>query len=152
MRDIAWHEEFDGAFCFGNSFGYYDDEGNAAFLKAVWRSLKAGGRFVLEYPMVLEARLPNFQERGWFQLGNIFFLEDERYDPVRGRIVTEYTFIQDGKVVKRMASHRTYTYREVCELLEASGFVDVQAQGLLKEEPFRLGSESLLLVAGKKTA
>ncbi len=61
------------------------------------------------------------------------------------------TLIQEGKVVKRMASHRTYTYREICELLEASGFVDVRAHGSLKEEPFRLGSETLLLVANKKT-
>src|SRR3990172_3656095 len=42
MRDLPWNEHFDGAFCFGNSFGYLDDEGNAAFLKAVLRSLKPG--------------------------------------------------------------------------------------------------------------
>jgi hypothetical protein len=35
MRDLPWSERFDGAFCAGNSFGYLDDEGNAAFLCAV---------------------------------------------------------------------------------------------------------------------
>src|SRR5262249_53622725 len=39
MRDLPWSNEFDGAFCCGNSFGYLDDEGNAAFLKAVSRAL-----------------------------------------------------------------------------------------------------------------
>ncbi len=42
MRDIDFHEAFDGAYCFGNSFGYLDDAGNAAFLKAVFESLKPG--------------------------------------------------------------------------------------------------------------
>src|SRR5437868_3191629 len=32
MRDLPWEAEFDHAFCFGNSFGYFDEPGNAAFL------------------------------------------------------------------------------------------------------------------------
>src|SRR5262249_26056897 len=54
MRDLPWHGGFDGAFCVGNSFGYLDDEGNAAFLRAVRATLKPGARFVLDTPMVLE--------------------------------------------------------------------------------------------------
>jgi len=152
MRDISWDEEFDGAFCFGNSFGYDDDEGNSAYLKAVARSLKPGARFLLDYPMALEALLPKFQERSWFQFGNIHFLRDGRYDHVSGRIETEYTFIRDGQVVKRPATHRAYTYREVCGMLAEAGFAEVQASGSLSEEPFRLGSTGLFLVATKKTA
>src|SRR5437868_3960234 len=45
MTDLPWREEFDGAFCFGNSFGYLEDEANARFLAAVARALKPGGRF-----------------------------------------------------------------------------------------------------------
>src|SRR6266702_2077566 len=40
MDDLPWQNEFDGAFCFGNSFGYLDDAGNSRFLKAVARALK----------------------------------------------------------------------------------------------------------------
>ena len=100
--------------------------------------------------MVLEALLPKFQERSWAQLGDIFFLEDESYDPAQGRIVTEYTFLQDGKELKRRASHRSYTYREICELFRGAGFVDVQAYATLSEEPFKLGSDGLFLVGMKK--
>ena len=57
MRDLPWPRRFDGAFCVGNSFGYLDDDGNAAFLRAVAAALKPGGRFVLETPMVLEQLL-----------------------------------------------------------------------------------------------
>src|SRR5712691_8743813 len=40
MRYLPWPAEFDGAFCFGNSFGYLDDVGNADFLKALSQTLK----------------------------------------------------------------------------------------------------------------
>src|SRR5690242_309651 len=35
MRELPWSGEFGGAFCFGNSFGYLGEEGDAAFLAAV---------------------------------------------------------------------------------------------------------------------
>src|SRR5262249_34325635 len=46
MRDLPWSAAFDHAFCFGNSFAYFDDAGNLAFLQAVNAALKPGGRFV----------------------------------------------------------------------------------------------------------
>jgi len=63
MRDLPWPGRFDGAFCVGNSFGYLDEEGNAAFLRAVAASLKPGARFILETPMVLENLLGHLQNR-----------------------------------------------------------------------------------------
>ena len=63
MRDLPWRARFDGAFCLGNSFGYLDDEGNAAFLRAVAAALKPGARFVLETPMVLENLLGHIKDR-----------------------------------------------------------------------------------------
>ncbi|HVQ39774.1 MAG TPA: class I SAM-dependent methyltransferase, partial [Pyrinomonadaceae bacterium] len=47
MRALPWTAAFDGAFCFGNSFGYLEDDENAEFLKAVSRTLKPGARFIL---------------------------------------------------------------------------------------------------------
>ena len=52
MRDLPWKEAFDGAICLWGSFGYFDDEGNRAFVEAVARALKPGARFVLETPIV----------------------------------------------------------------------------------------------------
>ena len=80
MRDLPWPARFDGAFCFGNSFGYLDDEGNEAFLRAVAAALKPGARFVLETPMVLENMLGWLQERPWWQVGDH---APARREPVR---------------------------------------------------------------------
>src|SRR4029077_8727693 len=113
MRDLSLLKEFDGALCFGNSLGYDDDEGNAAFLVARCRSLAPGARLILDYPPVLECRVPRFQSRNWGPFGDIYFLEDEQYDPSSGRIVTEYTFIRNGDTVKPRASLRCYPFRKI---------------------------------------
>ena len=149
MTDLPWKGEFDGALCLGNSFGYLDDAGNARFLKAVAAVLKPKARFALETGMVAESLFPSFQERRWFQVGDILFLTSGRPDPVRGRVDTEYTFIRNGKVDTRSASIGVYGYRELCRLFTEAGFSDCEGYGTLEQEPFRFGSQRLLLVATK---
>src|SRR5258706_15984488 len=80
MRELPWQAEFDAAFCFGNSFGYLDDSGNAEFLKAVAEVLKPGARFIIETGATAESILPSFQERRWFEIAGITFLINSRYD------------------------------------------------------------------------
>jgi SAM-dependent methyltransferase len=152
MRDLPWPGDFDGAFCFGNSLGYLDDDGNAAFLKAVARALRPGARFVIDAPAIAETVLPNFQERRWYPFGDLFFLIQNHYDHVHGRLETEYTFIRDGRVEARRGFQRVYPYRELARLLEEAGFGAVEGYGSLNEEPFQLGAHQLLLMATKKTS
>jgi SAM-dependent methyltransferase len=128
MRDLPWRARFDGAFCVGNSFGYLDDEGNAAFLRAVAAALKPGARFVLETPMVLENLLAHLQDRPWWKVGDIRLLVVNTYDHTRERVDIEYTFVSNGRVEVRMGSHRAYSYRELVELIEAAGFIVELAQ------------------------
>jgi len=122
MRDLPWTGRFDGAFCVGNSFGYLDDEGNAAFLGAVCAALKPGARFVLETPMVLENLLGHLQERPWWKVGEMYLLVSNQYDQTRSRLDIEYTFLSNGRSEVRHGSHRAYRYAELCDLLERSGF------------------------------
>ena len=113
MRDLPWPGRFDGAFCVGNSFGYLDDEGNAAFLRAVASSLKPGARFILETPMVLENLLGHLQERPWWKVGEMYLL-------VRAVVVDFET--EKGRSEVRYGSHQAYRYAELRQLLESSGF------------------------------
>lgn len=150
MRDLPWPESFDGAYSFGNSFGYLDDEGNAQFLKSVSRALKPGARFVLETGYVTESLFPSLQERAWYPLGEMIMLAQRRYDPTEGRLHVEYTLVREGELDKRSMSARLHSYRELLRLLEEAGFSDVQGYGSLAREPFRLGSNRLLIVAEKR--
>jgi SAM-dependent methyltransferase len=150
MRDLPWTGAFDGAFCFGNSFGYLDDRGNAEFLQAVARTLKPGARFALETGYVLENLLPGLQARSWYQAGEILMLADRRYDHAEGRLHVEYTWISGGQVARRSMSARLYTYREIVGLLEDAGFTVLNGYASLAREPFRMGSGRLLVVAEKR--
>ena len=150
MRDLPWSGEFDGAFCFGNSFGYLDDDANADFLKTVSVTLKPGARFILDAPAIAECILPTFQPSRSIELAGIKVDIEHRYDHEQGRMFNDFTFTRDGVVDKRPSSQRTYTYRDLAELFHAAGLEIVAAYGSLKEEPFKLGAQRLLLVAEKR--
>jgi len=150
MREIPAGSEFDGAFCFGNSFSYLDDQGNAEFVAAVGRSLKPGARFLIDTGATAESLLPSFQPRRWFEFGGITMLIDNRYDHTQGRLFTDFTFIRDGRTEKRPSSQRVYSYSQIGELLDRAGLKVVAAFSNESEEAYRLGSPRLLLVAEKR--
>ena len=150
MRDLPWQHAFDGAFCFGGSFGYFEDAGDSDFVCAVCRSLKPGARFVLEIGVSMETLLPRLQAREWTRIGDFLFLEENQYDHAKGRLNADYTFVRNGEVVTRSGSHRVYTYRELVQLMESAGFSDVQSFGSLARDPFSLGSAQLFLVGEMK--
>lgn len=150
MRDLPWRGDFDGAYCLGNSFGYYEEEGNAEFLRAVAGALKPGVRFVLATGYVLESLLPTFQPRVWVPMGEGYFLWDRRYDPCRSRLEVEYRLIREGRVESRAMAARMYSCREVTRLMEDAGFTNVATYGSFAEDSFQLGSQWLLLVGTRK--
>jgi len=135
MRDLPWPNRFDGAFCFGNSFGYLDDAGNLAFLRSVAAALKPNARFVLETPMVLESLLTHLKDRPWFTAGDIHLLVNNSYDPARGRLDIEYTFVKNGSTEIRRSTHRAYTFRQLIELMGAAGFSVAPDHGWTRAAP-----------------
>ena len=141
MRDLPWRSRFDGAFCFGNSFGYLDDEGNAAFLRAVAAALKPGARFILETPMVLENLLGHIQERAWWQVGDMRLLVVNKYDAGAQRLETEYTFLADGRLEVKTGSHRAFTFRELVDLIKGAGFT------VETDQPWRRDATSVTFIA-----
>jgi 2-polyprenyl-3-methyl-5-hydroxy-6-metoxy-1,4-benzoquinol methylase len=144
MRDLPWAARFDGAFCYGNSFGYLDDGGNASFLRAVAAALKPGARFILETPMVLENLLGHIQAHAWWKVGGQHLLVANEYDHRTGRVDIEYTFVANGRVEVRRGSHRALTYRELTGLLEAAGFSVEPA------EPWTRGAHTVTFIATRR--
>jgi len=149
VRSLSFQGDFDGAVCWGNSFGYFDDAGNAAMLRSLAQALKPGGRLVLDASSNAESRLPSFQQHEWSKIGDFLFLEENEYDHAQGRMITHYTFIRDGKEETRTGSHRFYTYREISKMLEEVGFAHVESYASLSKEPFKLGANQLLVEAIK---
>jgi SAM-dependent methyltransferase len=149
MRDLPWPGAFAGAYCLGNSFGYLDDEGNAAFVESVARALEPGAKFVLETSYVAEVIFPTLQERAWYPVDDAIVLANRRYDPAQGRLHVEYTHLRDGSTDRRAMSARIYTCRGVIAMVKAAGFTDIQTLGSLTREPFRIGSGRLFVIGTK---
>lgn len=146
MREPPWSREFDAAFCAGNSFGYFDDEGNDAFLRAMARALVPGGRFLLELPLAAELVGERREFRDWQLLGERLLLSEGFHDEVLGRMETTYTFVdlhrEGGALETRTASYRVYSTVELTERLRAAGFEAVEWLGDLDGTPFDRRSDA----------
>jgi ubiquinone/menaquinone biosynthesis C-methylase UbiE len=150
MRDLPWTAEFDGAFCMGNSFGYFDDAGNFDFLDAVARILKPGGKFVLETHFAAECVFSQISRQRWFELGDVLCLHDTQYDPLTATLTSTYRMVRgkEWEEAKR-AVYQIYLCRDLLGMLKKAGFSQIEAYGSLQREPFQIGSAGLWLVASR---
>lgn len=149
MRDLPWADTFDAAICFGISFGFLGDAGDQAFVRAVHTALKPGGRFIIDTNKVLEIVLSEFKPRSWAELGDIMMAYENEYDCAAGRLNQEYRFFRNGSSEIKRCSFRAYTYHELGQMLRDAGFSTSVGYGTLTQQPFRVGSQRLLLVATK---
>ena len=135
----------DAVVCLWGSFGYFDDEGNAAQARAAADALVSGGRFLVDVP-VADTILDVFEERSTWDIGGVRVEENRRYDSVNKRIEETWTFLRDGTRESRTSSVRLFAVAELIELLSGVGFTSFQAlDGELR--PFEPGAQRLWLVA-----
>jgi ubiquinone/menaquinone biosynthesis C-methylase UbiE len=147
MRRIEGEAIYDGAYCFGNSFGFLAYADMEDFLKGIARALKPGARFVIETGMTAESIIQKFEAHASYQIEDILLTINEQYLAEESCIDSEYIFERDGKAESRKAKHWIYTAAEIRRMLERAGFAVLDLYGSLKHEPFVLGSEELYVVA-----
>ncbi len=150
MRHVEGESTFDGAFCVGNSFGYFVYSDMEAFLNCVSRALKPEARFVVGTGIAAESILPNLKERTWYQVDDILFAIENRYQSEESCLDTDHTFVRDGKVETRQSKHWVYTVGEIGRMLERAGLAVLEMYGSLDCQPFKLGSHWLYVVAQKQ--
>lgn len=147
MRTLEGERIYDGAFCFGNSFGFMKYADMEAFLSGVARALKPGKRFAINTGMAAESVLPDFEEQSCHEIGDITTTIKEQYNAAESCVDSEYIFERNGRTETRKAKHWIYTAAEIQRMLNGAGFEIVDCYGSLKCEPFKLGSRELFVVA-----
>jgi SAM-dependent methyltransferase len=147
MRSVDGDSIYDGAYCFGNSFGFMQYADMNRFLSGVARALKPNARFIIETGMAAESILTHFEEQSCHEIGDINMTIKERYLAEESCIDSEYIFERDGKSESRKAKHWIYTVAEIRRMLTRAGFEVRDIYGSLKFEPYQLGSEELFVVA-----
>jgi SAM-dependent methyltransferase len=152
MRHFSAESVFDGAICFGGSFGFFDEKGNRRVLEAFERALKPGGSLLVD-AHVAESLFPQFRERDWSWLGEgehrTQLLQERRFDLRTRRVEAVWTTITEDGPVSQPVSMRIYAYRELEDLLREVGFRDFDARVPDTGEPFAFGSSRLGLIARK---
>lgn len=146
MRQLHYQKEFDAIFCLFNSFGYFDDAANFAFLKGAYQALRSGGSLLIDVH-VLETLLPIFTPNGFWKFDDCIVLEERNFNYETGRMEGTWTVIRDGKQTTSQSSVRIYSYRQLIELLQQVGFTHFTSYGSYFGEQFEFGDDQLLLIA-----
>lgn len=149
MRELAFKQQFDGAFCAGNSFGYFTPDDTMRFLQGVAAALKPTGRFLIDTSMAAESFFVTGGVKEWVEVGDILMLIENVYLPTEARVDSNLTFLRNGKSEKRTASHYVHTVGEIVRMLGAVGLVTVAAHATIDGDPFELGCDRLFLVSQK---
>jgi ubiquinone/menaquinone biosynthesis C-methylase UbiE len=150
MRCIPYENHFATVLSLFTSFGYFDrDQENEAVFHAVYRALRPGGQFLIDY-LSREYVIANLVERDELDLSgrhivNVRSLTDG------GRRVTKKTTVtsSSGSVREYLESVRMYSESEMVGMLREAGLVDVRTYGSLEKEPFGPESKRLIAVCRK---
>jgi SAM-dependent methyltransferase len=148
MRGIPWKDKFDAVINMWSSFGYFDEAGDRAFVKAVSRSLKKGGSFLID-TQLMETLLPRYQDHEKHRVGDVLMSVERFFDHATCRNNETFTFVRKGRQTKYRSSIRLYAHKELIELLKKNGFKGSKAYGSLSKQEFKLGAKRLLLIAQK---
>ena len=153
MRDMTFDAEFEGAYCYFTTFGYFDDDTNRRVAAGICRSLKPGGRFVLDL-INRDYLVGDLPPRVWWQGDGCVVLEEVDFNYFTSRLqVQRQIILEDGRQLEQEISIRAYSLHEIGKVLHHAGFRVLEVSGGLDLRGRFYGNESrqLLVVAEKKS-
>ena len=130
-RELPFESEFDAAICLcEGAFGLLEnDTENYKVLRAVHKSLKKGGIFILT---------------------TLNLFREEKFDPMTCRTASEMEITRkDGGKKTIHCSDRSYTFPELKWVLEQLGFEVILGANPFSKEPIEYGAMEFMVV-GKK--
>lgn len=145
MRELPWTDRFDAVVNWFTSFGYFDDDGNRAWLETVLGTLKPGGRLAIDVHS-RDVFMRNRTNASVFERDGDLVVDRFSFDVTTGREQTERWHVRDGTVRKTAYSVRFYTFTELRDLLRGVGFSTVEAVGH-DGKPLTLESRRMIVIA-----
>lgn len=146
MRDMSFDSEFDGAYCFFTTFGYFDDDTNRRVASGICRALKPGGRFILEL-INRDYLIGDLPTRVWWQGDGCVVLEEVDFNYFTSRLqVQRQIILENGRQLEQEISIRVYSLHEIGKVLHHAGFRVLEVSGSLDLRGRFYGNESRQLV------
>ena len=151
MREIPFENEFDISLILFTAFGYLEsDEEDQKALDAVARTLKRGGKFVLDV-INRDRVVRNYRSNHWAKLsdGSVVLTEAE-FDHATGRNNEKRTRIgTDGKREEFSLPLRMYTVVELAAMFRKAGLTLKEMYGSYNADPLTFDSKRYILIAEK---
>ncbi len=129
MRQLPFHEEFDGVINLFSSFGYFhrasDDE---KVLKGILRAIVPNGIFAIDTVNINFVRR-NFLPQAWLELSDGTLVLEKRYPigPKSSIVKADWLFISNkGKRTRMVSSIRGYTPDGLGHLIRGAGFIKIR--------------------------
>lgn len=155
IRKLSFFEQFDAAYSYFSSFGFFDDETNFDVLKRVARSLKPGGRLLLDLQNreLYSTGDPHYTEHNEFRRDGrdyALLLESELdVETSRARIHQRLYGLPDGPKTMNF-SIRLYTLAELTWLLNQAGMEVTDTYGDADSSEYSMTSPRCVVVAEKR--
>ena len=122
MRQFYRDDAFDAVLSMFTAFGYFEDpDEDLQVLRNVHRSLRPGGRFLLEL-MGKEILARIFQPRDWFEQGDLLVAVERRLEQDWSWIQSRHIVIRGTERHEFVYSNRVYSATELRHALESVGF------------------------------
>jgi SAM-dependent methyltransferase len=129
MREMNFEETFDGVFSWNTSFGYFEDEKNAAVIAKVHRSLKKGGQFLLDV-VNRDCVIRQAPSLAWFEGDGCICMDEMQIDFITSRMKVKRTLMMDdGRTKEIEYSIRIYSLHELGKMLHDNGFRVAEVSG-----------------------
>lgn len=164
MKALPFNQDFDVALMLFTAFGYFDNEGNQQTLGEVAKSLKPGGRFLIDV-ISGEAVHSRFQKEGQkeegtnllkipqtFERGNLKINEVEWYDPEKQLIHNHREWIDENGARKEYDFYLSvYTVDQYKEMLSKAGLEFKQVWGDFQGNPHNTNNFRTIILAERRT-
>ncbi|HEY1960065.1 MAG TPA: methyltransferase domain-containing protein [Polyangiaceae bacterium] len=152
MREMTFEDAFDGVYCWGSTFGYFEEEKNAQVIQRVHKSLRQGGQFLLDVVSrdFVIAQSPSL---AWFEGEGCVCMDEMSVDWITSRMRVKRTMmLDDGRSKEIEYSVRIYALHELGKLLHDSGFRVAEVSGRIQTPGVFFGPNSprTLILAEKR--
>ncbi len=152
MREMTFEETFDGVYIWNTSFGFFEEEKNAAVITNVHRALKAGGLLLLDVANrdFVANQSPSL---AWFEGEGCVCMDEMYIDWITSRMRVKRTMmLDDGRTKETDYSIRVYSLHELGKILHDHGFRVCEVSGRISTPGVFFGAHSprILIVAEKR--
>ncbi|HTQ03911.1 MAG TPA: methyltransferase domain-containing protein [Polyangiaceae bacterium] len=146
MREMAFEAMFDGIYCWNTTFGYFEEDKNAAVAERIFRALKPGGMFLLDVANRDFAAMYSPSSL-WYEGDSCVCMDDMSVDFITSRLrVKRSVIFDDGRARECVYSIRLYSLHELGKLLHDVGFRVTEASGHTSTPGVFFGEQSPRLI------